>query len=266
MYPFWPTLIKPLMMAADPRTIVEVGSEAGKNTSNLLEYCRERDAVLHAIDPAPKFDVGRWQQQHVGRLTVHRGLSLEILPRLSHYDCVFLDGDHNWYTVREELRIIDETAARTGRLLPLVFLHDMGWPYARRDLYYNPASIPEAHRQPYRRKGIAPGASALAERGGHNADLCNAEHEGGPRNGVLTAVEDYVKEAARPLRLVVIPGFSGLGILFDPDRFAQTPAFTKLIQNFSLSPLLARYIETLERSRIALMVRPAPQPPPPAPR
>ena len=257
MYPFWPTLVKPLMMAADPRTIVEIGSEAGKNTVNLLEYCRERDAVLHAIDPAPKFDVGRWQQQHSGRLNVHRGLSLEILPRLSHYDCVFVDGDHNWFTVREELQIIDDTATRTNRPLPLIFLHDMGWPYARRDLYYAPDTIPEAHRQPYRRKGIAPGTSGLLEQGGHNANLCNAEFEGGPHNGVLTAVEDYVRDANRPLRLMTFPGFSGLGILFDKDRFAQSPAFAKLIQDFTLSPLIARYIQTLELSRIALMMRPA---------
>ncbi|RUL87845.1 class I SAM-dependent methyltransferase [Tautonia sociabilis] len=255
MYPFWKPIVKPLLMAADPKTLIEIGSEAGKNTINLLEYCRERNATLQAIDPSPRFDVDAWEREHVGRLTVHRGLSLEVLPRLAPADCVCVDGDHNWYTVREELRLIDERSVGAGAPLPLILLHDIGWPYARRDLYYDPATIPADYRQPYQRKGIMPGVSELMERGGHNATLCNATREGGRQNGVLTAVEDYLRESPLPRELILIPGFSGLGILFDRSRFASNSAFCALIRDLTPSPLIARYIEMLERSRIALMIR-----------
>ena len=47
-----------------------------------------------------------------------------------------------------------------------------------------------------------------------------AQHEGGPRNGVLTAIEDFLEEkhhSGRELGFAEIPAVFGLGILFDLD-------------------------------------------------
>jgi hypothetical protein len=43
-----------------------------------------------------------------------------------------------------------------------------------------------------------------------------AEREGGPRNGLLTAVEDFL-DGRSGLRLEVIPVFFGLGVLWPED-------------------------------------------------
>ena len=59
---------------------------------------------------------------------------------------VIIDGDHNYFTVSEELRLIAERAA--GAALPLLLFHDVGWPHARRDDYYAAERIPEADRRP----------------------------------------------------------------------------------------------------------------------
>ena len=73
-----------------------------------------------------------------------------------------------------------------------MMFHDVAWPHARRDTYYVPERIPEEHRQPLAHEvylvAIEPGVS---EDGGL-AFIWAAEREGGPRNGTLTAIEDFV--------------------------------------------------------------------------
>ena len=59
---------------------------------------------------------------------------------------MIIDGDHNYFTVREELRLIGERAP--GAELPLLLFHDVGWPHARRDDYHDADAIPAEHRHP----------------------------------------------------------------------------------------------------------------------
>lgn len=222
MKPFWDSLVQPIFLRLDPRVVVEIGSFRGDNTELLLNYCRDHQARLHAIDPLPLFDVEAWQAEYGNHFEFHRAKSLDVLLSIEPADIVLSDGDHNWYTVYHELKQLAQAARQHQRALPVVLFHDIGWPYARRDLYYNPEDIPPAFRQPYRRSGILPGRSEL-HRNGVNDELCNAESEGGPRNGVLTAVEDFVRESDEPLKLILINGFHGLGILY-PDSLAdQSP-------------------------------------------
>jgi hypothetical protein len=51
-----------------------------------------------------------------------------------------IDGDHNYYTVLRELRLADSVARRDGRPL-LAFMHDVGWPCARRDPIMPPTAF-----------------------------------------------------------------------------------------------------------------------------
>jgi hypothetical protein len=47
-------------------------------------------------------------------------------------------------------------------------MHDVLWPYGRRDLYYVPERVPEEFRQPYEMKGIRPGTKRVLPQGGLN--------------------------------------------------------------------------------------------------
>ena len=76
-----------------------------------------------------------------------------------------IDGDHNYFTVREELRLIGERAP--GAELPLLLFHDVCWPHGRRDDYFDAEQIPRglpaadggrARRALPRRAGAAPAA------------------------------------------------------------------------------------------------------------
>jgi len=249
---FFADVIRPLLLALRPASVVEIGSESGKTTQRLVELAAEIDAVVHSIDPAPGFDVEGWQAQAKGRLRVHVARSLDVIGTLARLDAVLIDGDHNWYTVHSELGLIERRAAELAQPLPLILLHDVCWPYGRRDLYYQPESIPAEHRQPYARRGISPTESELVRKGGINPGLCNALHEGGPRNGVLTAVDDYLGETPARFERVLIEAVFGLAILMPAELAARNPALARQVRAWAV-PEVARFIGRLEAARIAML-------------
>ena len=83
--------------------------------------------------------------------------------------------------------------------------------------------IPDEFRQPYARRGLLPGRRELCETGGLNPHLANALEEGGPRNGVLTALDDFVAEHDGSLRVVLLPLYFGLAIVADEQLLAARP-------------------------------------------
>jgi hypothetical protein len=244
MYPFWSSIVEPLLKVHRPKVIVEVGSEAGLNLARLVNFAIQHDAAVHAVDPKPLFDVEEWTRRSGGRLTVHRDVSLKVIPRLPPFDTLFIDGDHNWYTVFHELKAIESRSTELAQPFPLVLLHDIGWPWGRRDLYYAPDTIPPQFRQPY----TQPDKRAASQAGFH-ADFCRAVQEGGPRNGVLTAVEDFLKESPESQELIKLPGFAGLGILATPRHRRSNPPLAEFLDALRISPVLEEYMEDLEAAR-----------------
>jgi SAM-dependent methyltransferase len=206
---FADTIIHPLIARQGYRTFCEIGASYGENTDRLLEIPAARITI---VDPCLDADLAAKYKDR-GNVQVHRGLSLDVLKEpIETFDCILIDGDHNWYTVFNELDLI----AKHQLLKPggTIFLHDVGWPYGRRDLYYQPHTIPAAFLQPHAQKGIVRGQVLLSETGGNNAGRENALRSGGPRNGVLTAVEDFLAEHPREYWFVMDREQHGLGVMF----------------------------------------------------
>ena len=244
MYRFWGSITKQVFEALKPQCIVEIGCEDGRNTSNILQYCVRNSAEIHAIDVQPLFDAEIWGQRHAGRLHVHRGKSLDILPRLTTYDAVLIDGDHNWYTVYHELRCIEQHMVQHGTDV-LIVLHDVDWPYARRDMYYNPEDIPPEYRQPHCRGGLTPERREPLEDRGFNPQHFHAVLEGGERNGVLTAAEDFLKQSTYSWKLICIPGMSGQGILATEHLLRTHPALNELLSSLEIPAALKPHLQLL---------------------
>lgn len=216
MHRFWEKVIKPIIIAAQPASIVEIGSLTGLNTFKLLDYCQHAGARCTVIDPAPQFDVELLKDYYGDSFEMLRELSLQALPKLDVYDMILIDGDHNWYTVYHELKQVEEMAKTSGRF-PIVLLHDIDWPYGRRDMYYFPESIPPEYRQPHAYQGLEPGNAELVPSGGFNHVVSNAVLEHGERNGVLTAVEDFLHETEFDLICYQLLSSNGLGIVMPSD-------------------------------------------------
>jgi hypothetical protein len=97
-----------------------------------------------------------------------------------------------------------------------------------------------------------PGVSELQEHQGLNPHLWHAHHEHGPRNGVLTGIEDYLKETRLSLKFINLPGYHGLGILCPWPPAELDGELARFLATLDLPPHLKHYLEKLERSRVDL--------------
>jgi hypothetical protein len=235
-------LLIPCLSASGARTVVEVGAFAGDLTRALVDWAAPSGAGVMAIDPAPEPGLVALAQE-CPELELVRETSLRALPGIDRPDAVIIDGDHNYFTVAEELRILGERFA--GADLPLLLFHDVCWPHGRRDDYFAADQIPATARHPTAgdRGGIVPGDEGLRPGGGLPYPR-SAAHEGGPRNGVLTAVEDFVADREH-LRLAVVPAFFGFGAVWHGDApWANEVA--EILEPWDRNPLLER----LEGNRV----------------
>jgi hypothetical protein len=230
MIRLWRKIIRPIITAADAKNILEIGAEYGTSTKVLLNYVREVDGHLHCIDPVPEFDADAFQAENKEVLSFYADLSLNVLQDIPPVDVAMVDGDHNWYTVYNELKAIEATHGHDPMRQPLVFAHDIGWPYGRRDLYYDPSTVPAEFVNEYAQQGILPNKDELVEGRGMNLELCNAVQLGGPRNGVLTGLEDYLAESDLNFRFINLPFYYGLGILITEERLASNDALRAEIE------------------------------------
>jgi hypothetical protein len=221
--------------AVRARSICEVGGFRGELTELLLRRAAAEGGHVTVIDTAPHPELVALAEgrEHVELLRTDSHAALAEIPLA---DAIILDGDHNHYTVSGELRIISDRVADENRRFPLVLLHDVGWPHARRDDYYVPERIPAEHRQPLAQEGLFPGEPGTV----HGGIPCDnpAAREGGPGNGVLTAVEDFLAEHAS-LRLAIIPAFYGLGVVWE-ESDPHADALQRVLAPWDRHPLLQR--------------------------
>ena len=212
MRDFVEKFIVPILNERKWTRVCEIGASYGFSTDRLVAI---NGVNITVIDPCLDCNL---EQKYAGnpRIVVKKGTSLDELPKLDgSFDCILIDGDHNWYTVYNELKVIfDRDLLKPGGI---VFFHDVEWPYGRRDLYYQPELIPHEYRHPYEKKGIVRGKSELSV-GAYNSQFWNAIHEGGSRNGVLTAIEDFLRHHTPEYRFFRVRGDYGLGMLYRSNR------------------------------------------------
>jgi hypothetical protein len=252
--PYWDTVIRPLVAAMKRGPIIEIGAAKGETTVRLAELASELDVTLHSVDPLPELDVTELENRFGDRFRFHRERSHDALHRIEPAAIVLIDGDHNWYTVHGELTRLSSIAAAAHRPFPLVMLHDVEWPYGRRDMYYDPESIPQEWRQPWDRRGIRWGERRLDESGrGVNSHLANAVEEGGPRNGVLTAIEDFVEGCADPPELRVVRGGAGIGVLASRDLLDASPELQRQWDRLGSMDFLVDHMAVLAKEAARAM-------------
>lgn len=242
-------IILPCLQAAEAKEIVEIGAEYGGMTQLLADHAAAADGRLTSVDPAPKAEFVAWAQANPSVRHIAE-LSLAAIPDCGDVDAWIVDGDHNWYTVYHETHAIAERSRRDGKPL-LVFFHDICWPSGRRDMYYSPDTIPAEFRHAHSfDAGAFPGRSDLVLNRGFRGmgHFAWATHEGGPRNGVLTGIEDFLRDEAasgRDHMFAEIPAVFGLGVLFATDA-PWSQAVAEIVLPYHDNALIRR----LEENRL----------------
>ncbi|KQC38934.1 class I SAM-dependent methyltransferase [Frankia sp. ACN1ag] len=237
----------PLIEASGARSVAEIGSESGVTTSLLVDLLRRGGGGrLVVVDPNPGVAPAAGGGLDV---QVIRGYSPQALDDHAPTDAYLIDGDHNYATVRGELTAIADAVARFSRsYFPLVVLHDVGWPAGRRDQYYNPDRVPADARQPHSWDVGVEIDDPGVVRGGFRGmgAFAWALTEGGPGNGVRTAIEDFVAEHA-DLRFFTVAPIFGLGVIVD-RRAPWARQIADLLTPWVSNRLLSR----MERNRVDL--------------
>ena len=249
------TVIKPLLEATHDQAVLEIGAGSGCLTRRLIEGSH---AVVHAVDPTPQFD----PQVLAGatdRLVLYPERSLSVLSALPAVGLAILDGDPNYYTVANELRLLADTEQGGDSTAPVIVVHNVGWPFGRRDGYYEPETIPERARADYIAMGLMPGHSAPSP-GGVELVPFVAERERLPWTGVRTAVEDFL--AARPdsWRFVDLPGLHGMAVLASRARLDTETELSEVLDSFQRPDFLVSLLDSVERERLSALVTSAPAP------
>ena len=256
---FWP-LIEPILNDLQPRRICEIGVAAGALTNRLLAWAEQRACAYIGIDPAPDASVIKRFAASSGR--PDRRLLLQTshasLPNLERCDVYFIDGDHNYFTVHGELKSIANSALnKTSQSRgPAIFMHDVGWPWGRRDMYYLPTTVPPEARQPWSETlGVPLDGEELIEGGlrepGRYAIACQP---GGPRNGVLTAVEDFLSGAdGADWKSIILPAAYGLAVLYRPaDSTLSTACPERFDDLQKMATTGGAFLQTCEENYLRL--------------
>ncbi|MEU8798981.1 class I SAM-dependent methyltransferase [Spirillospora sp. NPDC048819] len=221
-------------------TVVEVGVESGQVSTLYADL----GATVHCVEPTPGDEL-RAVLAEDPRLNLVEGLSPAVLGELPVADLYVLDGDHNYAVVRGELAWIMKNAPDA-----VVVLNDVLWPCGRRDFYYQPSPVPPEDTHPATADGPTVWHDDLTPAGFVGDGVFTvAEHAGGPRNGVLTAVEDTLDETGG-WRLHIVPAVFGFGILIRAGA-PGADEISEVLRPYTSSNLLA----TMENNRIALYTR-----------
>jgi hypothetical protein len=243
---FFP-LLQDLIDSFRPKIICEIGSDQGMTSDLLYQYCRANGAQLHVVDP-----VLHENRQSDDIVTYFREMSIPYLQKAEPADIYFIDGDHNHYTVLNELRLIrDKNNENNPKLL---FLHDVGWPWGYMDMYYDTTSI----EQKYRKKttsglnvSVFHPSHVTVNQGLPMDELSVAIEDGGEENGVLAAVESFLEESPGWM-YCSIPSIFGLGVLWYGNGITQEIAekLERLSEDFGR---FRPFLSILEFNRIILL-------------
>ncbi len=170
MQDFYDSMIIPIILKTFK---IKKGIISGIKDNKLIKIILSHDATFIQIN--------------TNKHNCIKGNPLNILPNLENYDAIFINDDSNWYTVFNELEIIK----KTNDNFPLVFICNNNFPNKRRDSYSNPNNIPTTFRHKYTKElPICYNNEKIIISDG----FYHACEENTSKNGVLTAIEDFLKE------------------------------------------------------------------------
>jgi len=247
MLPFWNQVVEPITSLLRPQVILHAGARGGGVVENLAQFAATLNADLHVASAHPHVDFAPLRATCRDRLITHKASAREVIELIPPPDLVIIDEDPNWYTIHEILSAARARAEQFNRPFPPTLVANTGFPFGRRDSYDDPQRIPPYFRQPHERAGITLGSPSLTAGFGLFADRYNATEANSPRNGVMTAIEDFCARGDAP-RLTILPHFFGLTLL-TPRNAA--PEIEKIISDLTLHENLSLLTETLEQNRIA---------------
>jgi len=239
------SIIFPILETIQANTIGELTAADQENLKFLHLWLSGRQGKLVVLDANCPDEFIDWIDSVDDLVTYVPQSGIDGIAQMPAVDAWFVHGHPNWFNVYHELAEIYETAKKNQQPM-MIFLQNVAWPCARRDWYASPNSIPENFRQPHTWNGDDAADAMKIMNSRENKTYACALKEGGERNGVLTAVEDFVLNHADEFYWALIPSIFGLGVLFSRNH-PRASEVARIIAPYHQHPLLIN----LEKNRMA---------------
>lgn len=213
-------IVNKVLDNTDSKKIILIGCKNEKLFDFILKYIKSNSGELILIEPQLKVNINKFITEDISNFTLLKQDSLKILENFKEYDAIFLDGNPNWYTLFTELRIIEKNCNK----FPLIFVCNSIFPNERRDTYYYFDNIPSNYIHINSKKLIISedlidkSKKIVIEDENYHAIYSNSQ-----KNGVLTAIEDYIQKTTLNIGKTLIDSKTGMLLLYfkDQDIFKQ---------------------------------------------
>lgn len=230
------------------KKILIIGLSNERILNEIIPYYIDNECLLYGIDS--KINLNTIFKEYIeldenlkSNLKYYAEDSLTILPKLNQFDAIFIDDDSNWYTLYNELNIIKKNNSN----FPNVFICNNKYPYKRRDAYTNPKKIPKENINEYSDefpifyKEDNETKYTMVKDG-----LYHAIDKDTPKNGVLTAIEDFLKENPKLEHLKINP-IEGISLIYQPSKITDIRINDilkeKTNQEYDIDELSDKFIE-----------------------
>lgn len=223
-------LIHQILKLINPQSIVQIGIGAGSLSEKLLTWIEKHNGQLICIDLYSWNDQIK-QKLDSPNLEFFEELSLDVLPTLSAADLYIINGDPNYFTLSNELKIIWEACQASEKPF-LALVYGTSWPFDQRDAYSNPSMLPISNIHPYTWiQGVVPDYPETLSDGYKVDTLAFAIHAGEKQNGLLNAIWDFTEDKKEMLGMIKIPLFFGVTVIFSKGgKWSQK--LTDLVKNY----------------------------------
>ncbi len=244
----WAPVYLPLLEKIKPKRIVEIGAELGGNTAILKKFCIENEVELHSVDTVIQLESANCSHPLIHR---HQTRSVDFLASSKGAEVYFIDADHNYQSVLAELELIERAHDSEAPLL--VIMHDTGWPCAFRDSYYDPPKAESYKNTLHVDKGPVPWRSDLVENGFGACFVGWVDRECGAKNGVKTAIEDFVALRKGWKRAYSTPFYGVCFLWYEPSFSAEQKQYMN--EMISILKQVEPIFATLEWNRVLLYLK-----------
>jgi len=194
-----------------PSSICEIGANRCENTIFLMESTEDVGTSIDVVD----LKISRECRgiESCSRINFFEMPSLQYLKIKNSSELYIIDGDHNYQTVSSELQIIAQ-----NNECKCIILHDTGWPAAYRNFYYDRCQL-VVEEELDSNNLLSPFENNIGR--GVLFTSHFSSHEGGERNGVRCAVENFLETSIRTWVVWTIPSILGLTILIDSSLLSK---------------------------------------------
>lgn len=204
------SIIQTFLTRFKAEKILAIGLSNELILDEIISYCN-KSTTIYAIDPKINISNLIGEEDELNKyFKYYADDSLNVLPTLNNLDAIFINGDPNWYTVYNELNIIKENHIN----FPIVFICNNKYPHKRRDSYINPDKIPKEYKNECCNElPILYKEDDDTKETRVNDGYCHAIYQDTPKNGVLTAIEDFLDENPS-LELLEINPIEGISLIY----------------------------------------------------